>query len=251
MTQGTCSAPLAGTTIAAHKSCTAQGLAAGTTYDFQMVAYRGTIDQDATFGDLSNVATGRTTSDNLPPEATVGQWSAVLPAPFVEVHLHLLPTGKVLSFGFEGDPQVWDPATGSFTGIPAPSLLFCAGHDFLPDGRLLVAGGHLDNDHGLPNTNVFDPTTNSWQVGPPMARGRWYPTNTTLPDGEMLTIGGRDESGTVVTVPEVWNGSGWRQLTTAHQTHEACPDVAGKLGPVREHQPACAIDHTYSTHQDR
>jgi len=215
VTQGTCSAPLAGTTIAAHKSCTAQGLAAGTTYDFQMVAYRGTIDQDATFGDLSNVATGRTTSDNLPPEATVGQWSAVLPAPFVEVHLHLLPTGKVLSFGFEGDPQVWDPATGSFTGIPAPSLLFCAGHDFLPDGRLLVAGGHLDNDHGLPNTNVFDPTTNSWQAGPPMARGRWYPTNTTLPDGEMLTIGGRDEGGAVVTVPEVWTGSGWRRLTTA------------------------------------
>ncbi|PYO37789.1 MAG: hypothetical protein DMD29_14880, partial [Gemmatimonadetes bacterium] len=186
VTQGTCTAPLAGTTIGAHKSCTVQGLAAGTTYDFQMVAYRGTINQDATFGGLSNVATGTTTSGT--PEATVGQWSPVLPAPFVEVH---------------------------FTAIPAPSLLFCAGHDFLPDGRLLVAGGHLDNDRGLPNTNVFDPTTNTWQAGPPMARGRWYPTNTTLPDGEMLTIGGRDESGTVVTLPEIWNGSGWRQLTTA------------------------------------
>ncbi len=215
VTRGTCSAPLAGTTIGAHRSCTVQGLAAGTTYDFQMVAYRGTIDQDATFGELSNVATGTTSSGTPPPEATVGQWSAVFPAPFVEVHLHLLPTGKVLSFGFEGDPQVWDPATGSFTAIPAPSLLFCAGHDFLPDGRLLVAGGHLSDDHGLPNTNIFDPVTGSWQVGPPMARGRWYPTNTTLPDGEMLTIGGRDESGTVVTVPEVWNGSGWRRLTTA------------------------------------
>jgi len=213
VTQGSCSAPLAGTAIGAHKSCTVAGLAAGTTYDFQMVAYRGTIDQDATFGELSNVATGTTTSGN--PEAVVGRWSAVFPEPFVAVHLHLLPNGKVLSFGFEGDPQVWDLATGTFTAIPAPSLLFCAGHDFLPDGRLLVAGGHLSDDHGLPNTNVFDPTTNSWQVGPPMARGRWYPTNTTLPDGEMLTIGGRDESGTVVTVPEVWNGSGWRQLTTA------------------------------------
>src|SRR5439155_1428615 len=175
--------------------------------------YLTVVTETGTPGELSNVATGTTTSGN--PEAVVGRWSAVFPEPFVAVHLHLLPNGKVLSFGFEGDPQVWDLATGTFTAIPAPSLLFCAGHDFLPDGRLLVAGGHLSDDHGLPNTNVFDPTTNSWQVGPPMARGRWYPTNTTLPDGEMLTIGGRDESGTVVTVPEVWNGSGWRQLTTA------------------------------------
>src|SRR5437899_6663700 len=149
------------------------------------------------------------------PEFLVGQWSSVFPAPVVQLHLHLLPNGKVLSWGHTGDPQVWDPTTSAFTAIPAPSLLFCAGHDFLPDGRLLVAGGHLDNDRGLPNTNVFDPTTNTWQAGPPMARGRWYPTNTTLPDGEMLTIGGRDESGTVVTLPEIWNGSGWRQLTTA------------------------------------
>jgi len=214
--QGTCSAPLSGTAIGAQRRCTVEGLSPGTAYDFQLVAYRGTLDHgDAVFGELSNVATGTTTQANQPPEAVVGQWSAVFPAPFVEVHLNLLPNGKVLSFGFEGDTQLWDPVTGSFTAIPAPSLLFCSGHDFLPDGRLLVAGGHLSDDHGLPNTNVFDPATGSWQVGPPMARGRWYPTNTTLPDGEMLTIGGRDESGTVVTIPEVWNGSGWRQLTTA------------------------------------
>src|SRR2546425_2739194 len=126
-----------------------------------------------------------------------------------------ISNGKVLSFGFEGDPQVWDPATGSFTAIPAPSLLFCAGHDFLPDGRLLVAGGHLDNDHGLPNTNVFDVVSGSWQAMPAMAQGRWYPTNTTLPNGEVVTVAGRDESATVVTIPEVWDGANWRRLTTA------------------------------------
>jgi hypothetical protein len=48
-----------------------------------------------------------------------------------------------------------------------------------------------------------------------MAAGRWYPTNTTLPNGEILTLAGRDESGTVVTIPEVWNGTAWRQLTGA------------------------------------
>jgi hypothetical protein len=216
VTRGTCSTPVAGTTAGAHRSCTVDGLPPGSTYDFQMVAYRGTLNQDAVFGGLSNVATGTTSSATPPPEATVGQWSALLPSPTVQIHLHLLPNGKVLSWGGPtGDPQVWDPATGSFTAVPAPALLFCSGHDFLPDGRLLVAGGHLDFDHGIPNTNVFDATTASWQVAPVMARGRWYPTNTTLPDGEVLTIAGRDEAGIVVGVPEVWNGTGWRPLTGA------------------------------------
>ena len=96
----------------------------------------------------------------------VGRWSSVRPAPIVQVHLHLLPTGKVLSWGRTGDPRVWDPATGAFTPVPAPSLLCCAGHDFLPDGRLLVAGGHISDLHGLANTNVFDPVAGVWQVEP-------------------------------------------------------------------------------------
>ena len=147
--------------------------------------------------------------------ALVGQWSAVFPAPNVQLHLHLLANGNVLSWGHNGDPQVWDPATGAFAAVPSPSLLFCAGHAFLPDGRLLVAGGHLDDKLGLPNTNLFDPTTRSWQVGPAMAKGRWYPTNTALPNGEVVTIAGTDQTGANVTIPEVWNGTGWRQLTGA------------------------------------
>jgi len=147
--------------------------------------------------------------------AVVGQWSPVSPAPIVQLHLHLLPNGKVLSWGHAGDPQVWDPADGSFTAVPSPSLLFCAGHAFMPDGRLLVAGGHLADALGLPNTNVFDPATGTWQAGPPMARGRWYPTNTTLPNGEVVTISGTDETGARVEIPEVWDGTSWRQLTGA------------------------------------
>jgi len=150
-----------------------------------------------------------------PPLVLVGQWSSVRPAPIVQVHLHLLPTGKVLSWGRTGDPQVWDPATGAFTPVPAPSLLFCAGHDFLPDGRLLAAGGHISDLHGLANTNVFDPVAGVWQVEPAMAAGRWYPTNTTLPNGEVLTLAGTDEAGANVTIPEVWDGTGWRQLAGA------------------------------------
>ena len=36
---------------------------------------------------------------------------------------------------------VWDPSTGKAKLIPTPADMFCGGHAFLPDGRLLVAGG--------------------------------------------------------------------------------------------------------------
>src|SRR5438874_5700220 len=45
-----------------------------------------------------------------PPEAQLGQWSPVFHAPIVQLHLHLLPNGKVLSWGYTGNPQLWDPA---------------------------------------------------------------------------------------------------------------------------------------------
>ena len=51
-----------------------------------------------------------------------------------------------------------------------------------------------------------------------MAQGRWYPTTTTLPNGEVLVLAGEDEAGVVVTVPEIWNGTAWRRLTTASQS---------------------------------
>ena len=45
-----------------------------------------------------------------------------------------------------------------------------------------------------------------------MAHGRWYPTVTTLPDGRMLTMAGRDENGNVVEIPEIWEGNQWVEL---------------------------------------
>jgi hypothetical protein len=148
--------------------------------------------------------------------ALVGQWSAVLPAPMVLVHQHLLLDGRVLSFGGSSSiPQVFDPATGSFTAMPSPSLLFCSGHAFLPDGRLLVSGGGTGNGLGHPNTDIFNPTTTSWTSGSGMAYARWYPTNTTLPNGEVLTMAGANENGNPVPIPEIGDGTSWRSLTGA------------------------------------
>ena len=145
----------------------------------------------------------------------VGSWSSVLPAPMILVHTHLLLDGRVLMFGKEGVPQVWNPATGAFFAVPSPALVFCAGHDWLPDGRLLVVGGHIAPSQGLAVTNIFDPATATWEAVQPMAQGRWYPSTTTMPNGEVVAIAGEDATGNPVPIPEVWNGSSWRQLTGA------------------------------------
>jgi WD40 repeat protein len=159
--------------------------------------------------------TATVTVSSLSRSALEGEWSGLIPSPVIQLHLHLLPDGRVLSWGLQGSPQLWDPASASFTAVASPALLFCSGHTFLSDGRLLVAGGHITSDHGLPATTIFDPSTGSWAAGAPMAQGRWYPTVTTLPNGEELALAGEDETGTLVRIPEIWNGSAWRQLTTA------------------------------------
>jgi len=166
-------------------------------------------------GPVNNAGIACPTGSRQEPQATSGEWTAPFDWPVVAVHLHLLPSGQVLSWGRAGEPQVWDPSAGAFTPAVSQSRLFCSGHAFLPDGRLLVTGGHISDDHGLPDANIFDPAARGWSPVGPMSRGRWYPTNTTLPDGQVLTLAGRDEAGIEVDIPEVWTGSRWLQLTGA------------------------------------
>jgi hypothetical protein len=151
------------------------------------------------------------------PRATQGQWAAPIPTPVVAIHMSLLPTGKVLLWGHTGDAFLWDPANpgAGFDPVGAPYEIFCSGHALMADGRLFVAGGHISNNHGLPAAAIFDPASETWSTTAPMSRGRWYPTVTSLPNGEVLVLAGTDESGAEVAIPEIWNGSVWRQLTTA------------------------------------
>jgi PKD repeat protein len=147
--------------------------------------------------------------------ADVGSWTAPFPWPSVAIHLSLMPNGTVLSWGLLGPPVVWDPETGQFSEVPSQEELFCAGHSLLPDGRVLVSGGHISSDHGIPDISIFSPSTGSWTKSSPMRRGRWYPTNTTLANGSVLIIAGRDQVGDEVAEPEVWSSSGIRQLSNA------------------------------------
>src|SRR4051794_37944374 len=156
----------------------------------------------------------------------VGQWGPVVDWPVIGVHEALLPNGKVLAYDSVGDnatetypvqhhtrARVWDPATGTQTPVTAGTgyNVFCSGLANLVDGRLFIAGGNKDQQlNGIVQTHIFDPTTNTWSLGPDMAAGRWYPTVTPLRNGEMLITSGR------VDTPEVRTLAGsLRALSTA------------------------------------
>jgi Domain of unknown function (DUF1929)/Divergent InlB B-repeat domain len=145
-----------------------------------------------------------------------GRWSPAFTTPVVGIHLHLLPTGKVLLWGDRGGAQLWDPANpGTFTDLGKTYRIFCSGHTFMPDGRLLVVGGTITGTLGDPRAVLFDPIAETWSATGSMARGRYYPTATVLPSGEILAVSGSDQNNAVVTVPEIGNGSTWRRLTNA------------------------------------
>jgi galactose oxidase-like protein/glyoxal oxidase-like protein len=155
--------------------------------------------------------------------STVGEWSAPTPWPIVALHTHLLFNGSVLAWGKFGDPVVWDPATNTFTPHPVGSNLFCSGHAMTSTGQLFVAGGHISDAHGLPDANTYTPGTATWTSLPPMSHGRWYPTVTELPNGQFLVVGGKDQNGLTVTIPELWTGTAWKELTAAARTFPYYP----------------------------
>ena len=173
----------------------------------------------------------------------IGQWDKLTPdLPFFPVHAHLLPTGKVMLWPGDGgisgnDPRLWDPATPptqtSLKLLAKPGFdLFCAGHAFLADGRLLVAGGHIQNNVGLAKASLYDPFLDKWSVAPEvpdvpdMNAGRWYPTVTTLANGDALVVSGSiDTTVGTNTLPQVYQAGTrtWRNLSGAQLLQDLYP----------------------------
>jgi galactose oxidase len=193
---------------------------------FSDLGIAGTGSHTLSFTTGSLGATSSTVSVRaLPVEASTGKWDTPVDWDIVPLHIHLLPTGKVLAWGkYEVDgsmskPRLWNPASGAPGNaivVSEADMLFCSGHTSMADGSILVSGGHLDDNRGLTATNIFDPITESWASGlAKMAKGRWYPTVTTLSDGRQVTVAGRDANGVVVTVPEIWENKSWVRLTGA------------------------------------
>ena len=160
----------------------------------------------------------------------VGQWSGVMTWPQsalgrVPTHGLMLPSGKVAFWGSYADgliTRVWDPATNTVSTMAAPGYnVFCMGHTHLADGRIFTAGGHIDDYDGYPHASIYNPATNAWTQVPDMNAGRWYPTTTTLSNGDVLTISGTihgPSSNQVYNeVPQVYQvgSNSWRTLSSA------------------------------------
>ena len=132
-------------------------------------------------------------------------------------HGAMLCSGKVLFIeaacrdpDLKSETPLYDPMTGAITFPDPPKVgtqyenLYCSGHSFLSDGKLLVVGGGGENgDTPVPDQAwLFDPDTETWDYtrdkGNPdpatnrtrMVKGRWYPTVVTLGDRRVLIASG-------------------------------------------------------------
>jgi hypothetical protein len=193
--------------------------------------FRVSLTNPSAGATLGTLATSTVTIVDDDTPSVSGQWGPLINWQTVPIHMHLLPTGKVMFWdrhddaqnqGWDGHPWVWDPTTQSFTMLPHLDYdIFCSGHTFMADGRLIVMGGHhMANDVGENTVSVYDPSANSWTTLPNMNAGRWYPTTTTLANGDILVLAGtKNGYGDVNLIPQVWQTSSrtWRSLTTAQQ----------------------------------
>jgi galactose oxidase len=154
--------------------------------------------------------------------AVVGQWSAPFDMGGIAIHATLTHTGDVLFFSYvEGAAGVdhtsyiatWNYRTGVTTEAPFTYNrdVFCASQNVLPNGDVFIAGGHdattgkKQDAIGVAETDIYDPVTRSWSVGPLMSQKRWYPTNIGLPNGKTLIFGGMAKVGQPSNIVEMYN----------------------------------------------
>ncbi len=127
-------------------------------------------------------------------------------------HAALLPTNKVFVYGgssldrdaFQDPPpaEILDLNVDPPVSYKVPSEVvegdvWCGGHTFLPDGKLLFVGGTSfyppPSDPlygGLKEAYTFDPFTETWERLDDMEKGRWYPTLVRLADDRVLAVSG-------------------------------------------------------------
>ena len=132
--------------------------------------------------------------------------------------------GQRIGLTVEKRCELYDPATGTFA---LTGLLFTA-RSFhtatrLPDGRVLVTGGH---DAGADTLNhasveIYDPLAGTWSPAAAMEFRRGRHTATLLPNGDVLVVGGAQVgSGTTVNPSaEIYHPAtnSWRTVTSMAQ----------------------------------
>jgi hypothetical protein len=159
-----------------------------------------------------------------------------------------LPDGTVLvAGGFKTgtgalqDAEIYYPGTDSF-GIPIGMGSMTSNRQApavapLPDGRVLIAGGH-NGVVVVGSAEVYNPATTSFSsagIGS-MSTPRYGAAAAPLPDGRILVMGGSNASGTVLTSAEAFDpatgqfsSAGIGSMNAARFGHAAAPLPGGRV----------------------
>jgi Kelch motif protein len=149
--------------------------------------------------------------------------------------------GALVTGGASADRQVVTPAATRFDGVGrrvgADRLLLLgrAGHSAtaLADGRVFVAGGCTAFAGAACNsvtatTEIYDPQSDSFAVGPPLLSPRWDHDAVRRGDGTVLLVGGRDATG--ATPPtEVVDPDEFRSFAAGVIAGRAAPLATGSV----------------------
>jgi uncharacterized protein YjdB len=133
---GTCTAPIAGTAAGNRLSCTITGLSPATSYNFQVLSFRGTLNVDATFGGLSNIAAAATAATSPPPPvvttvtvtpvtASVAVGATATLQAIVKDALGNVMTGQTVAWSSDASAASVNPS-GLVTGVAAGSATITA-----------------------------------------------------------------------------------------------------------------------------
>ena len=132
VTRGTCTTPVAGTTVGTTLNCTVLGLTPGTAYNFAVVAFRGTLNVNAVFGGESNVAAGTTTSPAIgsvtvaPATATSNVGAKLALVATVKDKNNNVVTGKPVAWASSNTAVATVDSTGMTTGMAPGAVTFTA-----------------------------------------------------------------------------------------------------------------------------
>jgi hypothetical protein len=126
-----------------------------------------------------------------------------------DVSAALLPNGNVLVIGGYNSGSghlrsavIYNISTSSWSTVSSQMQIahnYGAAIVTLTDGRIFFAGGWDSALHGFSQTDIFDPSTNTFSAGPGLSERRADLTAHVLQDGKVVLIGGADGYG------NVWN----------------------------------------------
>lgn len=139
-------------------------------------------------------------------------------------------------FNYLSSAEIFDPATGTYTAVPATMTSARSGHSaiLLSNGKVLLAGGRNGQSNALASAELFDPATNSFTATGSMPSGRTGQAAILLTTGNALLTGGMNSSNQALSSTVVYNAatgqfSAEDNMTSARARHAMTTVPGGNI----------------------